>query len=273
MVIQLSQVLQIDHPEQYKLHLASYNGSEQPLDIFVKNRTSWDGWNRWRGRRNDFSRKFILSLIDFYPENDVWLFGGAYEVLSRKKITNGRGYEIELLEESKPLIGRLKVSLKRPSRIRSYYLEKHYQKLVVSEILRTPYTGEAFVGYEDIDIGFPMLENIIGIQKPDWKGALESVKGIYLITDTNNGKRYVGSAYGDNGIWSRWTNYVATGHGGNVDLVQVIKTRGIEYARKNFRFALLETRSMNTDDTMVIQREQHWKRILLSQGEYGYNKN
>ena len=118
-----------------------------------------------------------------------------------------------------------------------------------------------------------MLENIIGIQKPDWKGALESVKGIYLITDTNNGKRYVGSAYGDNGIWSRWANYVATGHGNNAELVQVIKRPGIQYARKHFRFALLETRSMNTDDNVVIQREQHWKRILLSQGDYGYNKN
>lgn len=89
--------------------------------------------------------------------------------MSRKKITYGQGYEIELLEESEPLIGRLKVSLKRPSRIRAFYLEKLYENLLVAE-LRAPYTGEAFVGYEEIDIGFPALENIIGTQKPDWKG-------------------------------------------------------------------------------------------------------
>ena len=273
MDIQLSQILPVTHPEQYKLHLASWNLSEHPLDVFVRSRSAWDGWNRWRGKRNDFSRQFIFSLIDFYPERDIWLFGGAYKVVSRKKVIDGRGYEIELLQESEPLIGRLEISLKRPSRAKAHFLEKHYKNLVVTEILRTPYTGESFRGYEDIDVGFAMLENIITTQKPDWKGALESVKGIYLITDSSNGKKYVGSAYGDNGIWSRWAEYVATGHGNNAGLAQLIKSGGKEYARKNFKFALLETRAMNTDNDLVIQREQHWKKILLSQGDYGYNKN
>ncbi len=40
-------------------------------------------------------------------------------------------------------------------------------------------------------------------QKPDWRTALETTQGIYMITDKLNGKRYVGSAYGSNGIWSR----------------------------------------------------------------------
>jgi len=242
MDIQLSHILPLAHPEEFKLHLASWNGSDQPLDVFVRSRVSWDGWNRWRGKRNDFNRKFIFSLIDFYPEKDTWLFGGAYRVASRKKVTNGLGYEIESLKESEPFIGRLKISLKRPSRIRALYLEKHYENLIVKEILGTPYAGEAFRRYEEIDIGFAMLENIIAVQKPDWKGALGSVKGIYLITDTNNGKRYVGSAYGSNGVWSRWADYVSSGHGNNAELVQVIKPGGIEYARKYFRFALLETR-------------------------------
>jgi hypothetical protein len=30
---------------------------------------------------------------------------------------------------------------------------------------------------------------------------LENVKGVYLIVDKSNGKMYVGSAYGDTGIW------------------------------------------------------------------------
>ena len=36
---------------------------------------------------------------------------------------------------------------------------------------------------------------------------LENIKGIYLVTDTHTGRRYVGSAYGDMGIWSRWRQY------------------------------------------------------------------
>ena len=273
MNIQLSQILPVAHPEEFKLHLACWNGSEQPLDIFVQNREKWDGWNSWRGGRDDFSREFIFSLIDFYPEKDSWLFGGAYRVLSRKKVKNAPGYTIKLLDESQPFIGRLKISLKRPSRAKSFYFENHYKDLVVSEILPTPYTGEGFCGYEDIDIGFPMLENLFSVQRSDWKGALESVKGVYLVTDTSNGKRYVGSAYGDGGIWSRWANYIETGHGNNRELIKQIKSSGIEYARKYFRFALLEQRAMNTADNVVIEREQYWKRILLSRGDYGYNKN
>ena len=117
-----------------------------------------------------------------------------------------------------------------------------------------------------------MLETIFAIQRADWKAALENAKGVYLITDTSNGKRYVGSAYGMTGIWSRWACYIGTGHGNNDDLTRVIKENGIEYARKHFRFALLEHRTPKTDDNILIAREQYWKSVLLSR-QYGYNKN
>jgi len=46
--------------------------------------------------------------------------------------------------------------------------------------------------------------------------SLNSLPGIYLITDIKTGLRYIGSAYGENGIWSRWGNYFRTnGHGNN----------------------------------------------------------
>ena len=71
------------------------------------------------------------------------------------------------------------------------------------EILRERYSGRSFPGYEDIDLSFEELETLTKNERLDWKGAPESVKGIYLIADTITGKRYVGSAYGDFGIWSR----------------------------------------------------------------------
>ena len=83
---------------------------------------------------------------------------------------------------------------------------------------------------------------------------------------------YVGSAYGDSGIWARWACYIGTGHGWNDEMVKLINEKGIEYARQHFKFTLLEFRSMNTDDHIIQEREQFWKRILLS-GTFGYNKN
>ncbi len=212
-------------------------------------------------------------MIDFYPETDRWLFGGTYRVISRENVNHSPSYKIDLVDEGRPLIGRLKIALKRPARAKAVNLENHYSDLVVAEILPAPYTGEAFCGYDQIDIGFSELESVFVIQRPDWKAALENAKGIYLITDTSNGKRYVGSAYGVTGIWSRWSCYVQTGHGYNDELTKLIAMSGIEYARKHFRFALLEHRTMKTDDDVIIEREQYWKAVLLTRGDYGYNNN
>ena len=66
---------------------------------------------------------------------------------------------------------------------------------------------------------------------------------------------------------------MGTGHGGNDELTLLIQERGIEYARKNFRLSLLEYRPARTDDRVIIERENYWKEVLLSRGEFGYNRN
>lgn len=194
-------------------------------------------------------------------------------MLSRGAKNNAPSYNIKLLEDSQPFIGRLKLHLKRPGRAKAVNFENHYKNLVVVEIARKPYSGEAFPGYEQINIGFRMLETVFSTERPDWKSALENVKGVYLITDLSNGKRYVGSAYGNTGLWSRWACYIQTGHGYNDELTRLITASGKDYARQNFQFALLEYRPMKTDDVAIIEREQYWKSILLTRGEYGYNQN
>ena len=103
--------------------------------------------------------------------------------------------------------------------------------------------------------------------------ALESMKGIYLISDIKTGKHYVGSAYGDQGIWSRWCAYVGSGHGGNLELRALVTDPNLAYCRANFRFALLEHRPSRTEDKTIIDRESFWKRILLTRGERGLNRN
>ena len=93
-----------------------------------------------------------------------------------------------------------------------------------------------------------------------------------MITDKSNGKRYVGSAFGDSGIWARWNCYIGTGHGFNDELTKLIGKKGVDYAVKNFRMSLLEYRPMKTDDSAIIEREGFWKEVMLSRGKYGYNK-
>ncbi len=273
MPLHLSLLLPIPNPREYKVHLASWNGEDQPLDVFVRDRGEWDSWNTWRSGKDEFNRTYILALIDFYPEPGVWLFGGIYQVLSRTQTNQSHSYRVEGLHDHDELVGRLKIRFTRPSRIRSVRLEKYFQHMTISELLKEPYTGERFPGYESISHDFGTLEVIFRTHRPDWKVALANVKGVYLIVDKSNGKKYVGSAYGDAGVWARWSCYIGTGHGWNDELTSLIAREGLDYARQNFRISLLEYRPAKTDDRVIIEREGYWKEALLSRGQFGYNKN
>ena len=138
------------------------------------------------------------------------------------------------------------------------------------------YSGPSFVRYEDVSLDFNKLEFIFNHNRDDWRHALYNIQGIYVIFDKKTSKKYVGSAYGENGIWGRWSNYVVTVHGGNKELKKLCaeKSEPHQYARENFNFTLLEWFPSNqTTDTYIRERERRWKEILLSRGDFGYNKN
>lgn len=272
MKILLRDILEIRDPRKYKLHLACKNdGGIEPLDDYIESYSKWLGWNEWRRGRNVWTRKYIFSLIEFYPQTDAWLFGGVFEVIKTWK----DGYTIKAEEDFEKFRGRLLVSFHRYKglRGRSYNLENHIDNFEVKELFPQPYMGEHFCGYEHINHDFPSLELVFKNEAKDWKGALSNIKGVYLIIDKSNGKKYVGSAYGGSGIWSRWACYIGTGHGWNDELTRIIRKKGMDYARKNFKFSLLDIMNMKTPDELVIARESYWKNVLLARGQHGYNKN
>lgn len=217
--ISLNDIFQIDNPSAFKLHAARWNHHEQPLNVFVRSREDWLGWNTWRNPCNEFNRPFIFSLIDFYHEQNTWLFGGIFEVMGRGE-AKCHSYKIKELLQVSPYVGRLKISMPKPSRGRAFYLESHLDKMCVKEILQTEYSGQVFPGYEHINHDFSELEPIVRREKMDWKAARKNVKDVYLISDKSTGKRHVGSAYGDQGLWSRWSCYIGTGHGWNDELTR-----------------------------------------------------
>lgn len=267
--ILLNDIWPIENVADYKVHFGRYNGDVQPLEVWVRDSSDWQSWQEYRPGRDDFNRPLIFSLISFYHEQDVWLFGGVFCVVARHIDC----YEVELTNHGAPFIGRLKLRSSYRGRTTRVNFENHYESFEVQEILREPYSGQTFPGYEDIDLSFDELETLVRNERPDWRTALESVKGVYLITDTKTGKHYVGSAYGDQGVWSRWRSYVASGHGGNAELRKLVKNPSLDYCRAHFRFALLEHRPARTPDDIILGRETFWKRILLTRREQGLNRN
>lgn len=272
--IYLSEIMTELKPfEEYKVHFAKPDENE-PLDVYMRDFDEWKKWNEWSNGRDEFNRKYIFSLISFYPERDTWLFGGIWEVIG-KDFENGGlyPYTVKLCDDYKKLIGRLKIKYAHKDRSVRNKMEKYFPNLVLKEILPEPYSIQTFPGYKNLDIPFLSLENVIKKDHVSWKNAL-MIKGIYLITDTKTGKKYVGKASGHGGFWQRWSDYISDGHGGDVDLKKLIDSNGgLDYARKNYKFTLLEIVESNLDSD-IDERESYWKRVLMSRmASVGHNKN
>lgn len=146
-------------------------------------------------------------------------------------------------------------------------------ELVVNQILPTTFDGYDFPGYDNVKLTYRQLETVIHQNKKDWTAALENQKGVYLITDTNNGKMYVGSATSNHGMLLQWwSNYVANGHGGNKELVELVTREGFDYVKMFFQYSILENFNAKVDDRIILKRESWWKETLKSR-IFGYNSN
>lgn len=269
MVITLPDIFVLDDPADYKVHFSRWNGSREPLDVWVDNPEDFRAWQEYRPKRNEFNRPYIFSLARFYHQVDTWLFTGVYEIVERLPDR----YVVRLTNKGESFIGRLKIGYTYRDRSVRLNFETHYGHMVVSEILPEPYSGRAFPGFDAIELGFSELESLARIGRADWRAALTSVKGIYLLSDTITGRGYVGAAYGEGGVWARWCAYGETGHGGNVDLVRLVGEKGLDHCRSAFRFSLLEHRPAATSDAVILDREAYWKRILMTRGAFGHNRN
>ena len=181
MAIKLRDIWAIEKPSDYKVHFARHNRHEEPLEVWLRNPTDWKKWQEYRPARDEFNRPLIFSLMRFYHEPDVWLFGGVFRVLARRE----DAYEVELTKQGDCFIGCLKLRSVYRNRNARPRLEDQYDQFEVHEILRAPYTGRPFPGHENIDLSFEELETLNRTGRDDWKVALENIKGVYLITDEN----------------------------------------------------------------------------------------
>ncbi len=128
--------------------------------------------------------------------------------------------------------------------------------------------------FENMRLSFDELESIIAAPDfySDWVGALSTTYAIYLITDTASGQQYVGSAYGKNGLYGRWSEYINTKHGGNKKMRELLKKHPERYHK--FQFSILQTlpKSLAIDNASVIEVESLWK-SKLNTIEFGLNDN
>lgn len=255
--------------EDCKIHLAVWNGNEDPVDVFLAG--EFEGWQSWQSRKN-FERKYIISLLQL-PGVDKWLFAGGFKSEGCSYIEKGNchRYKTHEIDELKEFSGRLVVLFTRSGRQSYLNAENWSNDITVYEIKPKRMVVEEFPGYNKIKLSKRKLEIIISQSIESWRVALLNVSGVYLIADTNTGKLYVGSATGDGGIWQRWVEYAENGHGGNKELKEVLKKKGERYSDK-FQYSILEITDTHASTNDVLERESHWKDVMCSR-QHGYNAN
>ncbi|HGO1736741.1 GIY-YIG nuclease family protein [Staphylococcus chromogenes] len=188
-------------------------------------------------------------------------------------VLEGINYEGVELPQYEQCYGRVIIKFKKSFMAQGRFYKDLHQELVVQQILPTIYDGDDFPGYDKVKLSYQQLATIIHRGKRDWIAALENQKAVYLTTDKSNGKLYVGSATSmSKMLLTRWSNYVANGHGGNKELVALVEEKGFDYVKENFQYTILENYNWKVDDKLVLQRESYWKEALQSR-QFGYNSN
>lgn len=276
-IIKLNDLLKLTDTSKIKVKFNMKNPAGiDPIEEFQKNPDIINfQWNLWKDTRQVLKvDEILIGLVR--AGVDLWLLTTVEKITKEfPNVSNQVGYEATELNEFRPFFGRTLINFHNNTRIPIRIYDHISQPLIVTQILPSIYTNDGFPGYDQVRLSYQKLERILSQKRTDWYAALKSQHGVYLITDLKTSKLYVGSATSQNGgIWSRWQDYVVTGHGDNVALKKLVNEKGIEYVQKNFQYSILENYNTRVDDQIILARETWWKKTLQSRDkESGYNRN
>lgn len=263
-------ILRIYNLNTAKIKLVRHVNSEiDIIDTFQNNRIKFESYQSFQ-KPNKFSNAKHIAV--FAPHrNTLGLFLGIWDIkdyTSNEDLTNEQHSEID----------KFKFSNEWHSIVSHYKLEYNAQFDDLSQRLIIDW-GKGTIAWvqsqdkpiteiraknslgdlptlNEIILSYQNLETLIlnPDSNSDWLNVLTSVKGIYLIKDKISGKLYVGSAFGDSGIFGRWKEYVMSGDGGNIGLESLDPN--------NFEYSILEVLSDSITKSEVLHKENLWKKKL-----------
>ena len=256
-----------------KIRFNQSNGYQDPMHLYQQNPDIVNNqWLFWRSKTRYFQvGQIAVCLLKL--SYDTWLLTTIKRVTKDLDVYDAINYEGEELEQYKSYFGRVVIKYRKTSQQQGRYYGEICDDLEVKQILPTVFEGNDFPGYDKVRLSYPQLEAVLNHGKRDWIAALENQKAVYLITDKENGKMYVGSATSDYGmLLQRWRSYISNGHGGNKELIELVEKKGINYIKNNFYYSILENYNAKVDDHIILERESWWKETLQTR-IFGYNSN
>lgn len=264
--IHINDLLNIEDLSNVKIRFVKGNQVQDPIELYKNDKEQLLEWQFWNYKAKKSFQKGQIAIGFVQISKTKWLLFDISEVTKDLNLFEGVGYEHQTLKEYKKYYGRVVIHYKNKAQNLVRKADSVISDCHVSHILEETYEDDNFPGYENVNISWNNLKNVIGNRT--WKTALENQKGVYLITDQSNGKKYVGSAYGADMIYGRWSDYVRNGHGDNALLRQL----GFEHIKNNFKYSILDIYKSTVDDNVIQKREAWWKKVLLSR-KFGYNDN
>jgi hypothetical protein len=272
--ILLNDLLRLENLSNVKIRFnkETKDGDFDPIKFFKDK----DSYNRLMDgqfhnyKRNKSFKEGQIAIGFARIDGDKWLLFDISKITKDLNKFDGVGYDYEIVEKYEKYLGRIIVKYHNKSQNMVRLADGLIDNLEVVELLPEKFNDDDFPGYENVDLTWYDLKRVVN--RKDWKTALENQKGVYLISDTNSGKFYVGSAYGEEMILGRWKNYIDNGHGGNIELKKIVKEKGFDYIKNNFKYSILDIYKSTTNDQIIINHESAWKNKLLSR-KFGYNSN
>ena len=245
------------------------------IDVWRNNLAEFEAYQSYQtaGQRASFARHYWASFIGTWDGRT--LFVGLYEVgmptqveepftspisLERHEARTYDRYPASASALLEQLRGRLYIEWGGgPSGKRAWSQRAEAQDKVISQLC-----------LDAVERPFPGLMNLtlplsaLADAPTTWVQALASSRGVYLLTCPRDGGLYVGSATAEGGFHTRWEQYRANGHGGNVALI------GREPS--DFIVSILQVAGSTDSSDDILAAEAIWKRKLASR-ELGLNRN
>ncbi|MBN2893297.1 MAG: GIY-YIG nuclease family protein [Bacteroidales bacterium] len=240
-------------------------------------------------RKNSAFRdcKLIISFLA-EPNNHAKLFGvyrnlGIKENLNLPKyskllekycvpqnIDNDLFMELKKVHEFEKFENRIIIDWIVP---RGWY--NTYGQVKNKEVVKIlPYNFvDEFPGLMRIKLSAQELKTIINNPQTHskWYESLTRLQAVYMILDKKTGNQYIGTTYGQNGLWQRWENYAKGDFtGGNKELID-LKEKDNNF-HDNFQYSILEVLSKNASQKECVDAESLWKEKLGTR-TFGLNKN
>jgi hypothetical protein len=268
-LITLQQILgsQSDILDNARVKIVRHKDSREQYRHIMKDRQALLEYQKEQAKDIFKGCDYIVSFIG--DERKRSRFVGVFKV-GENKIQNGKFYyDLDAVPEFDDLVDRLVIDW--GNNAISWHQWYHTQAKEVIEILPPGFIGN-FPGLLGFVLDFDELKVLTGNPEAnfEWRNHLSAVNGIYLILDNSTGQQYIGSACGAQGIWQRWNDYAATGHGHNKELVALLKED--PHHHRNFKFSVLQSLPSNITQREIIAIEALYKEKLGARA-HGLNRN